>query len=526
MHTPKHSLIFLSAILGVLGLLMLIFPEDGIKITNNFTLRFLTISEFIPSEENSYADISHLIDDPDLNETDSSIADVEIKVDTLVSKKDTLVDIDTIRANASKLKTSIHKIQFQYSDASVLYPFFRAMRKSLKDSTTIRVMHYGDSQIEGDRITSIIRNNLQTEFGGYGAGLLSAYEENSYASQLAVEHTGNWERHTRYGIKDSLVHHNRYGALLNFCRYSPIVQEGETLDTSVVNTASIAISKKGNFYRKKRFRYCKVYYSNCNYPVTINFIHKDSLIKSVTSTPKTNLAVAEVDLGEYSDNITIAFSSIDSPDIFGISLEGEYGVIVDNVPLRGSSGLEFTRSNTAMLSQMYKKLNVNLILMEFGVNVVPNIVDDYSFYKKSFSRQINKLKAIMPNVPIIVIGVSDMSQKKGLYYESYPNIEKIRNAQKKAAFETGCGFWDMYKAMGGNNSMPSWVFAKPPLAQKDFTHFNYRGSKIVANMFFNAFHYEYKEWEKLTKPQQREKDSVLEDKAKGTQKDTLHKEIN
>jgi hypothetical protein len=52
-------------------------------------------------------------------------------------------------------------------------------------------------------------------------------------------------------------------------------------------------------------------------------------------------------------------------------------------------------------------------------------------------------------------------------------------------------YWDMFEAMGGRNSMPSWVFADPPLASSDFVHFNVRGSKIIAQMFYNSLIYEY-----------------------------------
>jgi hypothetical protein len=52
--------------------------------------------------------------------------------------------------------------------------------------------------------------------------------------------------------------------------------------------------------------------------------------------------------------------------------------------------------------------------------------------------------------------------------------------------------------MGGENSMPSWVFAKPALANKDFTHFNEKGARMVAEMFYNALIYDYLQFVKLT----------------------------
>ena len=70
------------------------------------------------------------------------------------------------------------------------------------------------------------------------------------------------------------------------------------------------------------------------------------------------------------------------------------------------------------------------------------------------------------------------------------------DAQKNAAMRTDLIFWDMYEAMGGKNSMPSWVWAEPPLANKDFTHFNHEGSRIISNMLYNAIMLEYHNYRK------------------------------
>jgi len=51
--------------------------------------------------------------------------------------------------------------------------------------------------------------------------------------------------------------------------------------------------------------------------------------------------------------------------------------------------------------------------------------------------------------------------------------------------------------MGGKNSMPSWVFAKPALANKDFTHFTYRGATLVAEMLYKSIMSEYEKFNTL-----------------------------
>jgi hypothetical protein len=77
----------------------------------------------------------------------------------------------------------------------------------------------------------------------------------------------------------------------------------------------------------------------------------------------------------------------------------------------------------------------------------------------------------------------------------------VRDALKNATFKANGIYWDMYEAMGGRNSMPGWVFAKPPLASRDFVHFNIEGSKIIAQMFYSSILYDYNLYEKKHKKQ-------------------------
>jgi lysophospholipase L1-like esterase len=147
----------------------------------------------------------------------------------------------------------------------------------------------------------------------------------------------------------------------------------------------------------------------------------------------------------------------------------------------------------SLLQQQIKALNVKFIILQFGVNVVPHLTQNYTFYEEQLYNQLELLKSVAPKVSILVVGVSDMSRKQGEDYVSYPNIEAIRDAQRRAAFKAGCAFWDLYEAMGGKNSMPSWVLADPPLANKDFTHFTPKGARLVSEMLYKALMTAYEE---------------------------------
>ena len=231
--------------------------------------------------------------------------------------------------------------------------------------------------------------------------------------------------------------------------------------------------------------------TNNRKPVMVELYDGDKLLGFETLLSGSNFNITTFKIKDNFQQLTLKFSGKDSPDIYGIAFDGNNGLAFDNIPLRGSSGTDFTRNNLTLLKEMYEKLNVKLLICEFGVNVVPNVQEDYTFYENWIYSQLSALKRIHPDMGIIVIGLSDMSQKTENGYESYPNIEKIRDAQKKAAYRANCAFWDFYKAMGGKNSMPSWVNAAPPMAAKDFTHLSPRGARIVSEMIYNALILEY-----------------------------------
>ena len=134
------------------------------------------------------------------------------------------------------------------------------------------------------------------------------------------------------------------------------------------------------------------------------------------------------------------------------------------------------------LRESYEKLSPDLFILHYGLNIVKNVRDDYSYYQKGLVRQISLLKEISPLTPILVIGVTDMAVNEGDSIKSYRNIPAIIDAQKRATLKAGVTFWDSYSAMGGKSSIIKWAEKKPPLAQKDYVHFTYPGADTLVRM--------------------------------------------
>lgn len=478
---PSGILLFFIAVFVVLFAGSLCFPDDDLRITDDLRLRFFSRKELLSPVQPHYADISPLLRQQGYLTDSVLTALAEGKLDEIIIPG----------VNADSLKNSITRIEYPGHDSTVLYPFFRSLRNLTSTRQLIRIMHYGDSQIEDDRMTSLLRNRLQTRFGGSGAGLVPVSQLYPYSFSMKQTNSDNWNRFVGFGKPDTSIKHKRFGALGSYCKFN----SGRL---SATDTASAWVkfhTSPYSYQNTKKFLQCRIFYGQNREPFLNELFQDESLVDADILAATSRLKVIRWKLDDPANDITLKFKGRSSPEIYGIALDGRYGVAVDNIPLRGSSGLFFTRMDEKLMREMYRELNVKLFILQFGGNIVPAVLHSYNGYKNWFASQIRQLKKLCPGAAVLVIGVADMSLKDKDQYITNPNVEKVRDALRSAAFESGAAFWDMYEAMGGQNSMPSWVFADPPLASGDFVHFNLRGAKTIAQMFYNSFSFEYHRFE-------------------------------
>ncbi len=479
---PYQILVFFITTVIALFTLSLVFPEDGVKISDELSLKFLTFDQLIKSDSAAYADISEIIGNSGVEE------ELEIDTLTIISDLTELVAIDTLRADADSLKRITHLIEFPANDKRNFNQFFSNLESLRSKKELMRILHYGDSQIETDRMTGFIRNNLQKRFGGSGPGLIPPVPLYSGKMSIRQESIGQWKRYTGFRKIDTTIGHNRYGALISYCSYDPLEIDVKSLPALEFRPSTIAYSTA------RIYNTISVYLSkpDTGY-LSIKAFEEDSLIDKLGFEESIKYNKISWNFVQTPKKFSIEFEGKARPEIYGISLDNSWGVAMDNIPLRGSAGLVFSKIDTMQLRQMYEDMNVGMIILQFGGNVVP-YMKNFKHYENIFKRELKVIKSMCPDIAILVVGPSDMSIREKGQYITYPSLEKVRNAIRNASIDSGCAFWDMYEAMGGNNSMPSWVFAEPPLAISDFVHLNSKGAKIMAEMMYNALIYEYNLW--------------------------------
>jgi alginate O-acetyltransferase complex protein AlgI len=415
---------------------------------------FPAITEFIPSELLSRF-YSAVIEE--VTKLPESVSD------SLASKSTpTISPPDT-------LKTSVESFQND--------PIQEFMDSLYNSHGQVRVMYYGDSQIEGDRITSNLRMNLRKISNGTGPGLFLPVMPVMYTKTISLKSSSNWKKYNYLSYKNGEISHRALGPFMAVCRF---LQEGEKTD--IIQEAYVRIrpsvfaDSSAMFFDNLRILYgnregmVNVVVTADDYQVLADSLKKEGGVNEISCR-----------LNGCKD-ILIEFSGKVSPDIYGISIESNKGLIVDNIPQRGSAGLEFTMVDRENLIESYRKLKPDLIILQYGLNIVKNVRDDYSYYRRGLERQIELLKEVSPWSKVLVVSLTDMAVKDGDSVKSYPNIPSIIDAQKSAAMVSGAAFWDSYKAMGGNSSIKTWAEKKPALAQNDYVHFTYPGADTLSTL--------------------------------------------
>lgn len=494
MHKPYHTLLFIALTFLLLGGITMCFPENGIPVNGQLTINFPTFKSLFLTQKVAKKDISAILSLADTEDkaTENGISATDsIQIDSTkkhIAAK--LAAVDIIKDSTVKLNTSI---QYKNVTKSALNNFFAALANVGNETKSIRILHYGDSQIEGDRISDYIRLKLQNQFGGEGPGMIS-FMPVAPSVVNKVSWSQGWDRYQVFAGKDKRVKHNNFGPLASISRFCTYCSIGDT--TSYKSAWVKIVTSKNGGPKAAAFRKIKLFYGGAQSKTHVELYENGSLNNSDSLVAGGTFNIKEFNLNQGALLHEFKFKGKDSPDFYAVSLEGEKGVMVDNMGLRGSSGTFFNQINFSQLKSFYDYLNTKLIILQFGGNSLPYITtkeqaDNYGLYLKA---QINIIKKLAPQASILVIGPADMSVKEGAEYVTHPQLENLRDAIKRASFDTDCAFFDMYNCMGGKNSMVTWV--EQGVAAKDYIHFSSGGARKIAVLLYTSLMSDYNEYVK------------------------------
>lgn len=392
--------------------------------------------------------------------------------DSLVAKQDSVIQLvkETCRPGLTCIE--------DYSgDSTALFKFYKALSEIEKSARAVRIAFYGDSFIEGDIFCGSFRDSLQSIYGGRGVGFVPITSGVAGFRNTIKHSFDNWRTSSLISRTDSTAEYGPAG----YC-FEPL--EG--------NWVEYRPSRK-RFLRE--FNTVKLYYKNYK-SAAVKFSVNYDTTESVVPLKKSDQLQEWVYRGKKLKSIKFRFEPHDSLRLFGASFEEGSGVYVDNFSLRGNSGISLTGISGSMLRKFNSYRSYRLVILQFGLNMVVEDSLNYKAYVRRMVRVISNLKKSFPQASFLLMSVSDRSSNSTGKFETMNAIPAMRNAQRMIAQETGIAFWDMFQAMGGENSMVKFVTSKPALAAKDYTHLNFNGGKKLAGSLVKSLLYSHEQHQK------------------------------
>lgn len=395
-------------------------------------------------------------------------------------------------------------------NATALDAFFASLIDE-KDNTVVRVAHYGDSQLEGDRVTEHIRSNLQAKFGGKGLGFVPLDDVASCASYTRTN-TGTWTRYNVFNNKIKGSYYGLSGSVFRFAKGEVLPEVPKPATDSLGNTDSsqpktdsqpvpAAKPKLVKYTRNAGVTYrfssgvkyndVSLMYGRSSEGFGVRcYTLGNELLSADTIKPQLGFAKTKLKIPAGLSGFRVEFLGNNSPDIYGLLVDDSTGITVDNYAIRGHSGDGLMRIDDNYLATQAKLTNTRLIVFQYGANMIPYLESEKEckYYEDAFYRLFMKFKKAAPNASILVIGNGDMGYKQGSDAQSYQQVRCLSDVQKAAALRANCAFWSLLDAMGGDNSILTWN--RKGLCALD-GHLSPKGQKIMANLIFTALMREY-----------------------------------
>ena len=442
----RQVLFFILGVFLLLGAAWAVFPAEGVRVGRK-NLRFASYRGRVRDAMERKVDVDSV-----LNALNGRFAMHE----------------DTIAFYRDFFYENPDRIYLPDDDYTFFDTVFCAFEQARDSGRTVRVVHYGDSQIELDRISSNLREALQERFGGCGTGMFPALTTTPMAS---VSHYASGGFAFYAMVVDSTTQragHNRYG---------PLSQVTALYGGGTVNIR--AQHQKSTLEHVRSFQSVSVLYGRASEDFSaaaqsdtlrpVPVIRTDSCATWMTWT-----------FDRPVEKATLRFTG--SAEIYGVATDGVAGVTVDNIPMRGSTGHILTRIDSDLMKASFRLDGTRLVILQFGGNFVPAARSSQAIseYMDQVREQIAYYRDVAPDAKILFIGPSDMaaSTEDGRIV-SYRRLPEVVDSLKAVSLASGAAYWDLYRMMGGQNSMAQWVRHYPAYAGPDYVHFTPAGATLV-----------------------------------------------
>lgn len=375
----------------------------------------------------------------------------------------------------------IHPERNEIVHAEVLDSFFEQLYM-LRTSQPLRVniLQIGDSHIQCDLLSGIVRTDFQSDFGNAGRGL------------VVPLHVAGTNESFNYKITSNVVCTSKRCVFVN--DPMPIGIGGVTIRSFSDNTS----------FRIKTFNYPPLDYS---FDKLTLFYQKDSSAFDFDILDSTGRVIGTLDHtsgGTNSGFASYAALPVSTNDVslrvkktsdvqnettvYGLNLENDSsGVLFHAVGVNGAEAFQYLRAQ--YFAEETRALNPSLIIISLGTNEAQRLPFDKADVISKLDSLINILRIHNPNAAFLLTTPSDSYYHKRYYNTS---LAALHTAMVEYASSHHIAVWDLYSIAGGYKSCYQWL--RYGLMRPDGIHFVKKGYEFQGNLLYEALMKSYNKY--------------------------------
>ena len=350
-------------------------------------------------------------------------------------------------------------------------PMSELYEKLLAGRESVRVAFMGDSFVEGDILTADLRELMQDSFHGLGVGYAPVASPFTGFRQTIKTQSKGW---TPYNIMQ--------------LKNVPSPYSDDFFVSGWVAQASEGASTRWEMTERRR------HLQECR-RVRLLFISREESVVSIKLNDGEERTFS-FDADNVVRQIVIEEPSIRSLEMkvvkgaagftgIGAEFDDTQGISIDNFSIRSNNGQAMFRSSPSVNAQINNMRPYDLVILQYGLNIMQAERTNYSLYAEQVEKMIGYVRSCFPGAAVLVMGVSDRSQKDESGIAPMRSAVNLTEWQRTAAEKCGAAFWNTYEAMQRKGGMTEFV--NKNWAGKDYTHINYAGGREIARELYYAF---------------------------------------
>jgi lysophospholipase L1-like esterase len=360
----------------------------------------------------------------------------------------------------------------------------------------ITILQIGDSHTAADFLTGELRRRLQQRYGNGGPGYIIAGKPHIgvRSSALKVSASAGWtyraiqksDTVAEFWLSGFNAVATAPGETLAFTSDAPVVFDSIEIEgLRAPGSGSFDISLDGTVKASYDFN------AETAEPVVLRLSPEDLKTDQIhrfeiKTSGQGPVSIASVAF--YNKQSGLSYSSIGYP-----------GATIDLL----------NKFDQSLMADDLRRLDPQIIVLAFGTNEAAKKNLDVAQYERNYEKVIDKIKAVLPNVEIVLVGPPDGAErgancakksatavcrphpaeaeaKSDCDWHPLPKLEAVRNVARRIAERRGFSFWNWASIMPEKCGAQQWVSASPALMTPDHIHFTVAGYNRSADEFLNT----------------------------------------